>query len=83
MMDQEKKGNCMRLLAALLLGLALFNLCAAAAFTDAGQIRETQAVNTLVDLGVLEGKEDGSFDPKGTVTRGGDVQDHRRHPQRR
>lgn len=69
MMDQEKKGNCMRLLAALLMGLALFNLCAAAAFTDAGQIGETQAVNTLVDLGVLEGKEDGSFDPKGTVTR--------------
>ena len=42
----------------LLLGLALFNLCAAAAFTDAGQILETEAVNTLVDLGVLEGKEE-------------------------
>ena len=69
MMERANKGNCMRLLAALLLGLALFNLCAAAAFTDAGQIRETEAVNTLVDLGVLEGKEDGSFDPKGAVTR--------------
>ena len=69
MMDRKNKGNCMRLLAALLLGLALFNLCAAAAFTDADQITETEAVNTLADLGVLEGKEDGSFDPKGAVTR--------------
>ena len=69
MMDRENNGNRMQLLAALLLGLALLNLCAAAAFTDAGQIRETEAVNTLVDLGVLEGKEDGSFDPKGAVTR--------------
>ena len=33
MMERANKGNCMRLLAALLLGLALFNLCAAAAFT--------------------------------------------------
>lgn len=69
MMYGEKKQNCVRLLAVLLLGLALFNLCAAAAFTDAGQIREIEAVNTLADLGVLDGKEDGSFDPKGAVTR--------------
>ena len=67
-MSMAKKNRCVRLLAVLLLTGTL-NLCAAAAFTDADQITETEAVNTLADLGVLEGKEDGSFDPKGAVTR--------------
>ena len=70
MMDKRKENGCGRLLAALLVGLALFNLGAAAAeFTDAGEIQEVEAVETLVELGILHGKEDGRFDPQGPVTR--------------
>mgnify|MGYP005762705517 FL=1 len=67
-MSMAKKNRCVRLLAVLLLTGTL-NLWASAAFTDADQITETEAVNTLADLGVLDGKENGSFDPKGAVTR--------------
>lgn len=42
----------------------------AAAFRDAADITHWDAVATLVQLGVIDGKEDGSyFDPAGTVTR--------------
>ena len=39
-------------------------------FTDADKIQNKEAVTTMVALGVINGKEDGSnFDPEGTVTR--------------
>ena len=43
---------------------------AGAAFTDQADIKvDTDVVDTLVSLGVVEGFEDGSFQPNGTVTR--------------
>ncbi|MBQ8264197.1 MAG: S-layer homology domain-containing protein [Oscillospiraceae bacterium] len=57
---------------ALVLVLAMmFSLCitASADFTDAEEITNELAVNTLVALGVIEGMPDGSFDPEGTLTR--------------
>ena len=42
---------------------------AGAAFTDQADIKATDAVDTLVALGVVEGFEDGSFQPNATVTR--------------
>ena len=41
----------------------------AAEFTDAKDIQNTDAVNTLVSLGVIKGRDTGAFDPTGTVTR--------------
>ena len=42
---------------------------AGAAFTDSADIKATEAVDTLTALGVIDGFEDGSFQPNGTVTR--------------
>ena len=43
---------------------------AGAAFTDQADIKvKSEVVNTLVSLGVVEGFEDGSFQPNATVTR--------------
>ena len=43
---------------------------AGAAFTDSADIKvDTEVVDTLVSLGIVEGFEDGSFQPNGTVTR--------------
>ena len=43
---------------------------AGAAFTDQADIKvDADVVDTLVSLGVIEGFEDGSFQPNGTVTR--------------
>ena len=41
----------------------------AAQFTDASQIDRWEAVAALSQLGVINGKPDGSFDPAGNVTR--------------
>ena len=42
---------------------------AGAAFTDAADISQTEAVDMLTALGVIDGYEDGSFRPDATVTR--------------
>ena len=42
---------------------------AGAAFTDEADIQAKDAVSMLTTLGVIEGYEDGSFQPEGTVTR--------------
>ena len=43
---------------------------AGAAFTDSADIKvDDEVVNTLVSLGIVEGFEDGSFQPNATVTR--------------
>ena len=43
---------------------------AGAAFTDSADIKvDDEVVNTLVSLGVVQGFDDGSFQPNGTVTR--------------
>ena len=47
-----------------------FTMFAGAAFTDQADIKvDADVVDTLVSLGVIEGFEDGSFQPNGTVTR--------------
>ena len=47
-----------------------FTMFAGAAFTDQADIKATtDVVDTLVSLGVIEGFEDGSFQPNTTVTR--------------
>lgn len=64
-MNKIRKLCCMMLCCAVLLGAAV-----AADFTDADQIAHADAVKTLVELKIMEGKGDGSsFDPAGTVTR--------------
>ena len=46
-----------------------FTMFAGAAFTDEADIQANDAVNMLTALGVIEGYEDGSFQPDGVVTR--------------
>ena len=41
----------------------------AAGFTDAARIGQWEAVAALTKLGIVKGKDDGSFDPAGPVTR--------------
>ena len=55
---------------ALVMAFAMaFTMMAGAAFTDSADIEATDAVDTLSALGVINGYEDGSFKPNGTVTR--------------
>ncbi|MCQ5129408.1 S-layer homology domain-containing protein [Butyricicoccus faecihominis] len=42
---------------------------AGAAFTDEADIKNSEAVDVLSALGVINGYKDGSFQPKGTITR--------------
>ena len=46
-----------------------FATMSTAAFTDAESIAKVEAVDVLSALGVINGYEDGSFKPEGTVTR--------------
>ena len=65
-MRLEKGSFCVRILAVLLVAVAAINLSVAAAeFTDAGDIQQVEAVETLVELGVLNGKGTGALTPRG------------------
>lgn len=65
-----KKFSLTTLVLALLLSLAAPAYAAdATAFSDAGEIKNWEAVAALGKLGVIDGKADGSFDPSGGVTR--------------
>ena len=46
-----------------------FTMFAGAAFTDSADISQTEAVDMLTALGVIDGYEDGSFRPDATITR--------------
>ena len=61
--------NLKKVLALVLAVACAFTMFAGAAFTDQADIKATDAVDTLVALGVVEGFEDGSFQPNATVTR--------------
>ena len=62
--------NLKKVLALVLAFACAFTMFAGAAFTDQADIKvDTEVVDTLVSLGVIEGFEDGSFQPNGTVTR--------------
>lgn len=59
---------------AMMLSLMVFTASAAentnvVDFTDRDEIQNIEAVDILVTLGVIDGKDDGSFDPTGIVTR--------------
>lgn len=60
-----------KMLAALLAVSMIFStLCMAAAYSDDSAITQTKAVTYLTEKGILNGKSDGRFDPKGQLTRG-------------
>ena len=62
--------NLKKVLALVLAFACAFTMFASAAFTDQADIKvDADVVDTLVSLGVIEGFEDGSFQPNGTVTR--------------
>ena len=63
-------NNFKKVLALVLAFACAFTMFAGAAFTDSADIKvDADVVDTLVSLGVIEGFEDGSFQPNGTVTR--------------
>ena len=63
-------ANLKKVLALVLAFACAFTMFAGAAFTDQADIKvDSEVVDTLVSLGVIEGFEDGSFQPNGTVTR--------------
>ena len=62
--------NLKKVLALVLAFACAFTMFAGAAFTDQADIKvDADVVVTLVSLGIVEGFEDGSFQPNGTVTR--------------
>jgi len=66
----RKKEKLLSFLLCLVLLTGIAVLPAGAAYSDADQIVHTQAVDTLTELGILNGKEDGSyFEPDSTLTR--------------
>ena len=63
-------ANLKKVLALVLAFACAFTMFAGAAFTDSADIKvDADVVDTLVSLGIVEGFEDGSFQPNGTVTR--------------
>ena len=68
----KKRTACLFLCVCMLLCLALPAAAAesgGAGFTDQGQIRNTGAVQMLVDLGLISGYTEGTFRPEKTITR--------------
>ena len=61
--------NLKKVLALVMAFAMAFTMMASAAFTDQADITCTEAVEMLSALGVINGYEDGSFKPNGTVTR--------------
>ena len=70
-MRNLKRALSLALAAMMLIGMMVVSAGAASKeFTDKDEIKHSEAVNTLVTLNVMSGKEDGSyFDPTGTLTR--------------
>ena len=67
---RDSGENLKKVLALVLAFACAFTMFAGAAFTDQADIKvKSDVVDTLVSLGVIEGFEDGSFQPNGTVTR--------------
>ena len=65
-MKNFKKVLALVLVVAMVMAFATVS---SAAFTDAASINKAEAVDVLSALGVINGYEDGSFKPEGTVTR--------------
>ena len=64
-----KCKQCTAFVLTLVLLVSALTLTAGAAFTDAGKIKQTVAVDQCVRLGFIQGFPDGSCPPKGTLTR--------------
>ena len=68
--NRDSGANLKKVLALVLAFACAFTMFAGAAFTDQADIKvDAEVVDTLVSLGVIEGFEDGSFQPNATVTR--------------
>ena len=67
-MKNLKRALSFALATVMLVGMMVVGV-SAADFGDADKIEHAEAVNTLVTLGVIKGKDDGNFDPEGIVTR--------------
>ena len=62
--------NLKKVLALVLAFACAFTMFAGATFTDSADIKvENEVVDTLIELGVINGYTDGSFKPNDTVTR--------------
>ncbi|OUN06256.1 hypothetical protein B5G43_09880 [Flavonifractor sp. An92] len=70
-MRNLKRALSMALAAVMVLGLMVVGASAASYedFTDKDEIKNSEAVATMVSLGVISGKDDGSYDPAGSLTR--------------
>lgn len=70
-MRNLKRALSLALTAVMVLGMMVIGAGAVSYddFSDKDKIVNTEAVSTLVELGVIAGKDDGSYDPSGIVTR--------------
>ena len=70
-MRNLKRALSMALAAIMVLGLMVVGASATSYedFTDKDEIKNQEAVNTMVSLGVISGKDNGSYDPTGSLTR--------------
>ena len=70
-MRNLKRALSLALASIMVLGLMVVGASAASFndFTDKDEIKNSEAVNTMVSLGVISGKSDGSYDPTGSLTR--------------
>ena len=71
-MRNLKRVLSLALASVMLIGMMVVGASAANydAFSDKDKIVNKEAVSTLVELGVIAGKDDGTYDPTGIVTRG-------------
>ena len=67
-MKNLKRALSFALATVMLVGMMVVGV-SAAEFTDAETITNNEAVDVMVALGVIKGKENGNFDPEGTLTR--------------
>ena len=70
-MRNLKRALSMALAAIMVLGLMVVGASATSYedFTDKDEIKNKEAVNTMVSLGVISGKDSGAYDPTGSLTR--------------
>ena len=70
-MRNLKRTLSLLLSAAMLIGMMVISASAVSYedFTDADEIQHTEAVSVLTTLNVIAGKDDGSYDPTGSLTR--------------
>ena len=71
-MRNLKRALSLALASVMLIGMMVVGASAANYddFSDKDKIVNKEAVSTLVELGVIAGKDDGTYDPTGIVTRG-------------